>query len=845
MQVDRWRRMMEVFDEVAALPREEHATALRQACGRDATLRKAVEALLEGDEQAGTDFLAGLAVDARPSDSGGALPLPAERIGAYRLIETIGEGGMGTVFLAERDDGAFERQVAIKVIRRGTESAEAVRRLEAERRILAGLDHPAIARLLDAGTTAAGLPYFVMEAVDGVTIDRFCENLSIDRRVALCLEVCYAVDAAHRNLIVHRDLKPSNILVTPDGQPKVLDFGIAKWLDPEPSNDDVSTTTASWQRLLTPSYASPEQVQGRPLTTASDVYSLGVVLYQLLTGRLPFRFEGRSLGEIERLKTDVPPLPPSSAAAADSSSPAMRRRLHGDLDHIVLKALRGDVAERYRSAAQLAEDLERWRRGLPVLARQGNVSYRLGSLLRRHRLAAGVTVAILGLLFAFATDRAIQSSLLAEALERSESERREARLERDAKERVLDLIVDLFRFGDPEESGGETLTVREALDRSQARLDLLQLQPEVEATLRRAVGLIYLHLGELDQAEPHLERSLEIQTLSHGDDSFEAALSRSELGQVVWRKGEFAEARRLLQDAVDRVRRLRGDRHRDLIEPLNTLVAFLCWTEAYREAIEPSIEAYDLASRLTDAASSQRVAAVTHRAIVARHGGDIEQALRLYDESLAANLAWKGSEHPDTAAILNNLGVLWREHGDVARALDLHRRALATRRKLYPDGHDEVAQSLYHIAKIEAGRGANDRAEALFTEAFELLLDKYGAGHPPTARLAAELTNLWLDDGRSRRAARLLETHLGVWRQAFPGRHGGRSWLESTLGAALAALGRYPEAEALLASSQAVFDEHYPDGHPRIRKNLERLLALYTAWPKPAAAAEVRRRLAT
>ncbi|MEM7349654.1 MAG: serine/threonine-protein kinase, partial [Acidobacteriota bacterium] len=425
MGEERWQRMMEIFDRVTPLPPPDREAALRQACGDDTPLRQAVAALLEGDEEAATSFLADPSTETLLPES----PPPSSgHLGPYRLLEVLGEGGMGTVFLAERDDGAFERQVAIKLIRRGMESTETLRRHRAERQILAGLDHPAIARLLDAGSTPEGSPYFVMEAVDGVPIDRFSETVSINQRIALFLEVCHAVDTAHRNLIVHRDLKPSNILVTAEGQPKVLDFGIAKWLEPEAQPDAVDTT-ASWHRLLTPTHASPEQVSGQPLTFASDVYSLGVVLYQLLAGELPFRFNGQALVEIERrLHTEAPPTPSSRCSDA-----VQARRLRGDLDQIVLKALRVDVEARYRSAARLAEDLERWQKGLPVLARQGNLRYRLGKLLRRHRRTAAAAVVALATLFAFATDRALQSARLEQALELTEQERDRAQQERDAK----------------------------------------------------------------------------------------------------------------------------------------------------------------------------------------------------------------------------------------------------------------------------------------------------------------------------------------------------------------------------------------------------------------------------
>ncbi|MEM7351195.1 MAG: tetratricopeptide repeat protein, partial [Acidobacteriota bacterium] len=456
---------------------------------------------------------------------------------------------------------------------------------------------------------------------------------------------------------------------------------------------------------------------------------------------------------------------------------------------------------------------------------------------------AAAAVVALATLFAFATDRALQSARLEQALELTEQERDRAQQERDAKKEVIDLMVDFFRFSDPNQSFGETLTVRQALDRSQTRLDLLISQPAVEATLRRAIGLIYLNLGEPNRAEPHLERAVEIRTQEHGEHSLEAALSRSEFGQVAWRRGDYPAARHVLQDAVDQVRRLRGDQHSDLIAPLNTLVAFLCWTEAYEDAAAPATEAFALAKATGERTGAEWIAALTHRAVIERQTGNAATALALYDQALDASIAWRGEVHPDTAAILNNLAVLWFEQGATETALATHHRALKARRKLYPDGHEEVAQSLHHLASIRAAQGDTPGAEVAFDEAFQMLLERYGAAHAQTARLALSLANLWLEEGQAKRTVQLLQPHLETWRKAFPGLHGGRAWIESTLGAAFGELGRYAQAESLLLQSQTVFEERYAPDHPRRRKNLERLLALHTARGDTTEASDVRRRL--
>src|SRR5215210_2267496 len=394
MDREAWERVKEIFAAARELPAAARPDFLTEACAGDPAVRREVESLLAAQSGIGESFLAEPAAGEafRLIEHRGTEEWIGRRIGAYRVLAELGSGGMGTVFLAARADAEFERQVAIKVIRRGLDRAEIVSRFRQERQILAGLDHPNIARLLDGGATEEGLPYLVMERVEGVPIDRYSAEASLDLpgKLGLFLKICAAVQYAHRNLIVHRDLKPSNILVTREGEPKLLDFGIAKFLEPGPAEG----LTISGERLLTPDYASPEQVLGEPITTSSDVYSLGVLLYQVLCGRPPYRIAGRTPQELERVVCEEEPLPPSRTLSRGSDTEKLREQLRGDLDNIVLKALAKEPARRYASVEHLSEDLERYLTGRPVLARSGGWWYRSGKLLRRHRLAAAAAGAV-------------------------------------------------------------------------------------------------------------------------------------------------------------------------------------------------------------------------------------------------------------------------------------------------------------------------------------------------------------------------------------------------------------------------------------------------------------------
>jgi serine/threonine protein kinase len=494
---ERWRRVEEILGAALELPPEERRSFAERASRGDGELLAEVLSLLAADAGAGA-FLG------RPLLSPTGEP-PAEEeepawigrtIGPYRLVRRLGEGGMSAVYLAVRSEEQFQQQVAVKLIRAGVAGAEQLRRFRTERQILARLNHPGIARLFDGGTTPEGLPYFVLEYVDGEPIDRYCDRrrLSVAERLGLFRTVCEAVHYAHQNLVVHRDLKPGNILVTAEGVPKLLDFGIAKPLPPEPAAAGAAPT-AAWLRLLTPEYASPEQIQGKPVTTATDVYSLGVLLYKLLTGHLPYRLEERTPQAIERAILEREPIRPSAAVGrgADAGSPdaagsaraeaeavsglrgvrprQLRRQLAGDLDNMVLKALRKEPQRRYGSVEQFSEDVRRHLERRPVEAHPSSLAYRTRKFLRRSRLALGVAAAFVLVLVAALVLLALQSVRAAER-------------ERDHAREVARFLEEVF-----------------CSDRPAAVAAEAGPEGEVQAALRQTLDRILRDLGDLDRAE--------------------------------------------------------------------------------------------------------------------------------------------------------------------------------------------------------------------------------------------------------------------------------------------------------------------------------------------------------
>jgi len=480
MSPDTWRRVKDVFDAAAEIKPSHREEFLAQICGRHPELIDEVRSLLASLEDAG-DFIEFSPV-VPESD-----PEPAFRtgtnIGPYRIVQVIGEGGMGMVYQAVRVDDLYRKLVALKVVRRGLYSRDAMRRFETERGILAHLEHPNIAKLLDGGTTPDGQPWFVMDFIAGTPIDEHCEStrLPVDERLRLFLTVCSAVQYAHRNFVVHRDIKPRNILVTAEGDIRLLDFGIAKLLDPDAESPAETTSV----QMMTPEYASPEQLFGQPVTTASDTYSLGVLLYLLLTGQKPFLFKTRSPQEIAAAIRDSEPRRPSSVVAGRRV-----KELAGDLDDILLKALRREPERRYLSAEAMADDIERYRSGLPVLARDGNFRYRAGKFVRRHQGA--VIAACIAVLALIAGTITTSWEAHAARLERERAERRFNDVRRVANSLLFDVQDAIRDLRDA--APARDLIVAKATE----FLDNLAPDAANDPALERELGSSYERLGDVE-----------------------------------------------------------------------------------------------------------------------------------------------------------------------------------------------------------------------------------------------------------------------------------------------------------------------------------------------------------
>jgi len=712
MRPNRRVEVLAVLDEVLQRPPEERPALLESIYRDDPELRQDVEALLALETEAEGFLLPEPAAEAGLS--------PGTRIGPYRILELLGQGGMGSVYRAVREDD-FEKQVALKIVQRGLANPSLVRRFQLERQILARLDHPNIARLLDGGTTPDGCPYLVMEHVEGVPLDRYCaeRGSTLRERLELILPVCSALAFAHQNLVVHRDLKPANILVTTGGVPKLLDFGIARLLDPDESRAGLTRTR---ERAMTPGYASPEQVRGEPVTPASDLYSLGVLLYQLLTGRLPCGLDTCGLEEIAR-----------RICAEEPQRPGATK----DVDSIVLKALRKEPRHRYASVEQLAEDVRRYLGGHPVLAREGTVLYRAGKFLGRHRWSLAAALAVLALLGAFAVRE--QRRLLAEQ-------------ERSA--RTIEVLRGLLNLADPDQRGDAAVV--QVLGRSYRQLAELSAEPDLQVELLGTLGGIHLKLGNVEAARQVIKRSVELWREHHAGDPGGLAVAINNLGALDLKQGAYGSAESLFRQALALQDGTGAAKPEELVVTLNNLATVLLYRGELAEA--EALYRRGLEIRVREHGRDDPRVSYSLRSLgaVLYNRGDLAAAEPLLREALRIRLAAYGPDHSDLASVLDLLGNVRFARGDLDEAGRLYERSLELRRKRLGSEHVDLARSERNLAELRLAQGDLAAARTLLESALARLKKEKVSGDWRIADVESLLGGVLAAEGRREEAGPLL-----------------------------------------------------------------------------------------
>ncbi len=894
MHAERWERVQALFHAALELPEAERQAFVERECAGDPGLAADVLAMLEADAHGETILDSGLA-----GVAGDVLrePEPVPRtIGPYRLVRLLGEGGMGVVYLAERED--LGQRVAVKLLRDASLSPLRRERFTEEQRVLARLVHPSIAQLHDAAALPDGTPYFVMEYGEGVPITEWwaARRSSLRERLRLFRTLCEAVHFAHRHAIVHRDLKPSNVLVTEDGAVKLLDFGISKHLENVDSPVDQTQTAL---RLMTPAYAAPEQIRGDPVGTSADIYALGVILYELLCGRLPFDLARRTPGQIEATILEQAPERPSAvarkaaadavhgrAAAADPgpteaaaaehtsgehAAPRATRAEWADLDVVCLKAMHKDPQRRYRTAEALIRDVDRFLNGKPLEARPDSVRYRAGKFLRRNRRAVGAGAVVATLIVGLAVYHTVRLA----------QERNTARTEAAKARQVRDYLISLFAASNPFETNhADSLDLRALLERGVERIETLEGQPAVQAEMYAVLGQVHTRLSLYAEAQRLLERALDLRRrhgtpLERADvlaglgvlhryageyDAAEAALREAlaireprlppdhpdiatnldELGVVLTNKGEYEEAEALYRRALAIRREIYEAPHVLLAASLNNLAVNLASRGDYAGGEVYLREAIEMNAVLFGREHASMAMELANLGVMLEAKEDYAAADSALSEALRIRRKTLGDEHSETAFNLAQLGAMLRRKGDYGRAEASLREALAIQERLLGADHRDVGVTLNHLGQTLGDMGDHAAAAPLLHRSYEIFAHSLGESHPFTAVTLCLTGYARHRAGQGGDTEPLFRECLSKLEAALPASHELVSTSKGLFGEVLAAEGRFDEAEPLLLDSHAQFLAGFGPDNGNPRRAARRLAELYEAWGRPEQAAEYR-----
>jgi serine/threonine protein kinase/TolA-binding protein len=824
MDAEYWRRVERVLDVALDTDPSQWPSLVAEHCEGDDAIRREVESLL-GRYTTARKYLtsqpvaiaAALVAEARET----AVSYAGRRFGAYRVVRELGRGGMSRVFLAERADGEFEQQVALKLLRPGLDSEIDLNRFKVERQILASLNHPNIARLLDGGVTPDGVPFLLMELVDGEPIDQYCDSRRYDvrQRLSLFLEMAAAVQFAHRSLVVHRDLKPSNIFVTKEGSVKLLDFGLAKLLEPGDASGAVRAS-ASTHRWMTPEYAAPEQILGRPVTTSTDVYQLGAVLYRLLLGRTPFAHHAGNVHELEK-------------AILEEDLPSSTGELRGDLDAILRKALAKEPNGRYVSVQALADDVQRYLSRRPVLARRQTTSYRLQRFVRRHRasvIAGAVVVALLGV---YVGTVLVDRARIRRALVEAQAGTRKA-------EQVTDFMLGLFEAAEGGQSLHDTVTAHLLLSRAFDRANALSAQPELRAQMLDVIGRIHTQLGENEKAEPLLREALAIRRSLHGEMHPDVATSYEALAKVSSTTRDNAATVRLRRRVLEIRRTLGGNDEPKSLDALYEL-AYALHQAGDAAAAEPLFaEWLSSVSRQPRQVTESRATQLVAAAEVLSSQGRFDRADTLLREALTIRRSVYGERHSLVADIIASIAWNAEQRRNYVLADSLFRSAETILRVVYPQCHPKLSEALkLHGNSLQrSGRFAD--AEALLRESRGLVERFRGKNSLAMANSDIDLGFTLTNIGKFKEAEALDRDAVRIYRSMFDDKNAMVVMARDHLGDALRGQGRYAEAEPLLRAGYERFK--VPNSITRLWLGhvLHALVSLYDAEGRPDEAAKYR-----
>ncbi len=876
MDTDRWERLQALFHAALERPAPERRAFVEAEAAEDPALAADVLALLEADAAEASPLDGGVAGLAREV-LGASAPAVPRRVGPYEIERVLGRGGMGVVYLAERAD--LRQRVALKVLRDASLSPMRRERFRREEQTLAQLTHPNIARLYDADALPDGTPYFVMEYVEGVPLTNYCaaRACSLRERLRLFRDVCEAVQHAHRHAVVHRDLKPSNIFVTEEErthpQVKLLDFGIAKQLE---GLDTPAEQTLTGLRLMTPAYAAPEQLRGEAVGVYTDVYALGVLLYELLAGRHPYDLAEKTPGQAERLILETEPAKPSAARRTDGEAPplSVRKSAWADLDVLCLTAMHKDPQRRYATVEALVRDLDRFLKGKPLEARPDALGYRVGKFLRRHRqpvaAAALVAALIIGLVIFYTV--------------RLASARDAAVAEAARVQRIQSFMLGLFTGNDEVAGPPDTLRVLTLLDRGAQEAGVLDGTPAVQAELHRTLGTVYREMGFFAQADSLLTAALGQQRALFGPEHPEMAQTTTALSLLRNEEGRLEEAERLAREALAKSRRHLPLNHPDVTAALYALGYVRQRQGAYNEAISlltgaaqlqaprgPSPSFSQTLGKLANAhffaghyATSDSLNRLLLRLDAGLYGkrhpsyatrlinlaatqkelGYPEEAERLYRQALAINQSYHGRDHHVTASNLSLLGGALADQGEHEAATAILREALAVREKVFGKEHIKVALTLNKLGHIAFARDDLDAADSLYARQLAIYHAALDDGHQWIATGYSNMASVYSERGELERAEETLREALTRYTEALSPEHLSTGIVQVKLGRVLLRQGRHAEAEAALRRGYEIVAPKVNPASKWHRQACKDLVAVYKAQGRPEEAARFRTALA-
>ncbi len=871
MDPERWERIAELYDAALEQEPSRRSAFVAEVSQGDEALRRELESLLRQD-------VSGHGVLERVADDAGSLIAAAGRhmpaaVGRYRILGLIGEGGMGIVYEAEQDHP--RRKVALKLLKAGVTSPALLRRFERESEALGRLQHPGIAHIYEAGVAGTDFgpqPYLAMELVRGVTLLKYATSrtLNVNQRLGLMLKLCESVQHAHEHGIIHRDLKPNNILIDESGHPKILDFGVARFTD---SDVELTRQTDFGELIGTLGYMSPEQLAGDPLAVdfRSDIYALGVVFYELLTGRLPYE-ASRNVYEASR---SIREEEPTRLSATD---PGYR----GDLETIVQKAIEKDKSRRYGSAKELATDIHRYLNNQPIMARPPSTSYQLRKFAVRHNKLVGAVLAVFASLVA---------GVVVSAREAIRANRQTA-----TAKAVSDFLQNdlLAQAGSRAQAGSNgkvdpDLKVRTALDRAASRIaGKFGSQPELEASVRDTIGTSYRDLGLYTEARQQFERALQLRRQMLGPEDPDTLRSANHLAQLALDEGRYAPAETLFHEVLKNNRRQSEDPQIG-IEAMTGLAQVYASQGDYGRSRALLAQSLEAQKKVLGERHPAVLAAMSELAAQYANEGKFAEAAGLEEKALAMRRQVLGEEHPDTLASLDDLAYDYRQLGDFARAEPIFQEALKLRRRVLGETHPETLLTMKNLGRLYYSQGKYESAEPLLTESFEARRKVLGENHPDTLQSMSNLAALYWKQGKFSDAEQLFQKALQAERKVLGPRHPttlgemqslaamnlerhdyrkaepllreviagqentSRPWTRDysrgMLGAALAGLGRYDEAEPLLLSSYdailRAFDSIPSENRSILNRIRNWIVDMYQAWGKPEKAAEWRKKSAT